>query len=273
MAIQVHFHLLRFAGFVTEEQRQTIVRDAQALLDVHRRLQGRLERVDGDLGWIRDHEDDGNGSDAEQTSPTASAAGVSSSSSSLRPGGSLPRRRFKSSDATVADAARRIASIFMHEAANLEAAYKPFCSTHAEAMDIVKSLSNGFRSEWDAFEQQCMEQLSQRKSPSTRLHLADFLIKPVQRVCKYHILLSKLQKNVPASAASNVVRKIQEALEKLKAVAAAVDEAQQQRALEIATVKIALRIDLQTVSTAALPLLTFASSIRARQLRRAPSRC
>lgn len=337
---QVHFSLLSFARFVTEEQRNIIIRDAARLLDVHRRLVARLKRVDEDLGWIReddelqqtsssssgssDHddndEDDDHAGDQErrdavhafapmgrlslgsaETSMNAlenvlrSTGGGSSASAPTSPVKSSfasylrPRkltvtrtRRFKSSDATVLDAARRISAIYLNEAQNLSEVYRPFCSGHSEAMEVVKLLSSsGSRLEWDAFEAQCTLHLAQRKrkSSSTRLHFADFLIKPVQRICRYPLLFGNLLKNAQNTALAKGVstptlangslnlsghsltseategnqtdhhiQRIKEVLEILKSVAADVDLAQKQRSLEIATVKLARRIEVQNVS-------------------------
>ncbi|KAK9897599.1 hypothetical protein P389DRAFT_59231 [Cystobasidium minutum MCA 4210] len=301
--VEVHFSLLSFARFVTEEQRKIIIRDAARLLDLHRRLQEKLKRVDEDLGWIRedDEQSDWNPpitpSTIDAESPTSEYASVSAytpastttssrspMSASASPKKSRsPARRFKSSDATVLDAARRISAIFANEAQNLSDAYRPFCSGHSEAMEAVKALSTGTsKPEWGAFESQCTAHLASRKrrnstsypSSSSRLHFADFLIKPVQRICRYPLLFGSLVKNAQKTAlmragslrhdsrdltgaglASSLlmgqsadveksIDRIREALQASKTVAAAVDTAQKLRSLEIATVKLARRIEV-----------------------------
>lgn len=305
---------------MTEEQRTIIIRDATRLVDLHRRLQEKLKRVDDDLGWIREDDEDTellslpSPSDADELESPISEYGScaaytpsSESSSSSRQqqyfaAASTPfseksstkaTRRFKSSDATVLDAARRISAIFVNESQNLSDAYRPFCSGHLEAMEVVKVLSSGtMKPEWDAFEAQCTAHLSSRKrrkssafpTSSSRLHFADFLIKPVQRICRYPLLFGNLLKNAQktglakasdqvqryhqrqdsyASTSSGVasallpsattdvsksIDRIREALQTSKVVAAAVDTAQKMRSLEIATVKLARRIEVQSVS-------------------------
>jgi len=219
---QVHFNLLAFASFVTEEQRNIIVRDAVHLLEIHQRLQGKLSRVHEDLGWIREHDE--------------SHDGVAS-----------PSRRFKSSDATVAEAARRVSSIFLNEADKLQEAYRPFCSAHTEAMEITRSLMATHKIEWEAYENQCTQYLYQRQSPSTRLRFVDFIIKPVQQICRYPLLFGNLLKHAPKVEFSRNTDRFREALDMMKSVAKQVDEAQKIRMLEIATVKLALRMDVHTV--------------------------
>lgn len=306
---------------MTEEQRTIIIRDATRLVDLHRRLQEKLKRVDEDLGWIREDDEDSellslpSASDTDELESPVSEYGscatytpsdTSSSSSSRHQqffaaastpfsekSNSKATRRFKSSDATVLDAARRISAIFVNESQNLSDAYRPFCSGHLEAMEVVKVLSSGpMKPEWDAFEAQCTAHLSSRKrrkssafpTSSSRLHFADFLIKPVQRICRYPLLFGNLLKNAQktglakasdqaqryhqlqdsyASASSGVasalspsattdvsksIDRIREALHTSKVVAAAVDTAQKMRSLEIATVKLARRIEVQSVS-------------------------
>lgn len=318
MSLQVHFSLLSFARFITEEQRTIIVRDAARLVDLHRRLQEKLRRVDDDLGWVRE---DGGGeeegisdesnlpspletddTDSSITDEQASTSSTYTPSSPARPyypsrssfsilkRSKISARRFKSSDATVLDAARRISAIFLNEAENLSDAYRPFCSGHSEAMEIVKALStaSATKVEWDIFEAQCTAHLASRRnkkssSSSSRLHFADFLIKPVQRICRYPLLFGSLLKNAQKTAlfkasqqysiardetqstitsfsslspysgtgtdVGKSIERIREALQTAKTVAAAVDHAQKLRSLEIATVKLARRIVVQSVSS------------------------
>ena len=219
---QVHFGLLSYARFVTDEQRDIIVRNAAHLLEIHLRLQAKLQRVDEDLGWIRSHAEYN-----QDGSPSSS-------------------KQFKSSNTTVADAARRISSIFFNEAFMLADAYRPFCSGHKEAVEVIRSEPLS-RIEWDFFEAQCTNQLALRKSNSSRLQFADFLIKPVQRICKYPLLFSNLLKYAPQAEDPKSFEKMTVAFETLKGVAEGVDEAQKQRILEIATVKLALRMDIHAV--------------------------
>lgn len=263
--------------------------------------------MDEDLGWIRE-DDDGHASledtpfsptDTDESRSTTTEERSSPSTStpvtpvrqeyftfnaSHKQASTASKgltRRFKSSDATVLDAARRISAIFINESQNLSQAYQPFCSGHSEAMEVVKTLStSATKSDWDAFESQCTAHLASRRkkrsshdstSSSSRLHFADFLIKPVQRICRYPLLFGSLLKNAQktslgrSSAYSQYsvastpmtgytadvnlsIDRIRQALEIAKEVASGVDHAQKQRSLEVATVKLARRIEVQTVS-------------------------
>ena len=227
---QVHFNLLVFARFVTEEQRSIIVRNAVQILDIHRRLLAKLQRVEEDLGWIRDHEESARSSEDESERKSAYKESV----------------RLKSSDATVADAAKRISAIYLNEAQNLSDAYKPFCSGHLETMEITKMLT-AQRVDWEAFETHCTGLLASRKSASTRLHFADFLIKPVQRICRYPLLFGNLLKAAKKQEENVSIEKIESATSALRVVAREVDEAQRVRNREIVTVKLALRLDVSSV--------------------------
>jgi len=314
-AIKVHFSLLSIARFITEEQRAIIVRNATRLVEIHRRLQDKLRRIDEDLGWIREDIEEQESDESVLPSPVESDAGslvtaqeqnTAAMYTSFSPDSdqryfssshlAMPRkraaattRRFRSSDATVLDAARRISAIFINESECLSDAYQPFCSGHSEAMEVVKLLSTaGTKPEWDTFETQCTAQLASRRrkkpssfsfaSSSSRLHFADFLIKPVQRICRYPLLFASLLKNSQKTSLGRAshtqslkrneafasistmtwrgdisdigrsIDRIREALETAKFVAGRVDHAQKLRSLEVATVKLARRIEVQTVS-------------------------
>ena len=214
--------MLSYARFVSDEQRDLIVRNAAQLLEIHLRLQAKLQRVEEDLGWVRDQEQDD-----EVQLPS-------------------PSKQYASSNATVADAACRVCDIFLDEAHNLLEAYRPFCSDQTEAMETIKAISVS-RLDWDSFEAQCTNQLALRKSGSSRLQFADFLIKPVQRVCKYPLLFGNILKYAPEGQDQTCTHRITEAFEEIKRVAEGVDEAQKQRILEITAVKLALRMDVHDV--------------------------
>ena len=263
--VEVHFASLAVAKFVTAEQKAMIIREAATLLDIHRRLVKRLQRVEGDLGWIRDADEPITFGDLNLA--LADLPG-SRTPSTLRRSTSTPvsptHRRFKSSDATVEDAARRIAAIYVNEAQHLSEAYRPFCSAHPEAAEIVKSIATVNKFDWDAYEARCSIALEARGSLSARLLFADFLIKPIQRLCRYPLLFANILKYAPSlqrrpfsmhgdlveatETESMSVNRIREALTTYKRVATEVDTAQRQRSLAICTVKLALRMDVQNVS-------------------------
>lgn len=141
--------------------------------------------------------------------------------------------------------------------------YEEFCSGHPEALDVIRKVQS--LPEWDMFERRCAvvaaDELSDERVKGTapvhvrrhstddpkaardlprisKLTMRDFLIKPVQRICRYPLILQQLQSdNVPSSPTSssriygeNITS---QALEAMKIVAAKVDEAR--RKTDIAT--------------------------------------
>lgn len=114
-------------------------------------------------------------------------------------------------------------------------------------MEVTKILSSQ-KLDWDAFETNCTGLLATRKSASTRLHFADFLIKPVQRICRYPLLFANLLKSARKQEILLPLERMEMTAAAFKDVAAEVDEAQRIRNREIVTVKLALRLDVQNVS-------------------------
>ena len=93
-----------------------------------------------------------------------------------------------------------------------------YCSNHPQAVVRLQRIANR------AFSKFC-EQLS--TAPESRnLGLSHFLIKPVQRICKYPLLLRELIKNTEEGHPDR--RDLDEALLRIETVVAIVNEAARQ---------------------------------------------
>jgi len=66
-------------------------------------------------------------------------------------------------------------------------------------------------------------------SKQPRLHLMDYLIKPVQRICKYPLLLRQLILRSPCVEFSEVTMVVKDAIQVMRDVASSVDEARRKR--------------------------------------------
>lgn len=69
----------------------------------------------------------------------------------------------------------------------------------------------------------------QADSKQPRLHLMDYLIKPVQRICKYPLLLRQLILRSPCVEFSEVTVVVKDAIQVMRDVAFSVDEARRKR--------------------------------------------
>ncbi|KAJ3041239.1 cytochrome c oxidase subunit 1, partial [Rhizoclosmatium hyalinum] len=97
-------------------------------------------------------------------------------------------------------------------------AYTTYCSNYPLAMKIVTKL--GVDEKFGELIKQFVE------DPTSRgLSLESFLIKPIQRICKYPLLLRELMKHTPKTMAD--YPELEKALEKMESLATRVNEASQ----------------------------------------------
>ncbi|KAI9343518.1 hypothetical protein BDR26DRAFT_858236 [Obelidium mucronatum] len=112
----------------------------------------------------------------------------------------------------------QIADVFLESNDIWVEAYTVYCSNYPLAMKIVTKLMAD-----DKFKQ-LMQQLT--TSPTSRgLSLESFLIKPVQRICKYPLLLRELLKHTVKTSID--YPELEKALENMESLAAKVNEATQ----------------------------------------------
>ncbi|KIO30177.1 hypothetical protein M407DRAFT_20645 [Tulasnella calospora MUT 4182] len=162
--------------------------------------------------------------------------------------------------------------------------YEAYCSGHSEALNVIRNLQ-ARPSDWDAYEQRCATLVSGamvfqpairrrhstdsmrlfgshpetavNRSTMSRLRLIDFLIKPVQRICKYPLLLSQLQEtmataNLPSTADVDLVSLLGFALGTMKHVVGQVDEARKHRETMIRSSQILSRVEPHPVLSPSL---------------------
>ncbi|GAA5894581.1 uncharacterized protein JCM6883_002143 [Sporobolomyces salmoneus] len=293
--VKVYFQTLPFLTLLSLSEVEAIVRNAEALLELHERIFDRIELVEQELRW-RD-EEEGEGEAATF------------------------KKQWK-----VRKAAQKIAKVFVNELPNFHL-YNDFCARHSEAMDITRRLSN--RPEWEAYERQCalrvatqgdMTPLASRtnsasaspffssiplpplstsvplsstpseqtdspadsptmstsalpvsssvpssSAPSlanrsrSKLRFSDFAIAPIQRIMRYPMVFGSLAKYCEEgedSVGSDDENEVKLAYQGLKKVADAVDEAKREREGEIRTRIVANRMEFQsTVSSAFCDIL------------------
>ncbi|GAA6011460.1 hypothetical protein JCM11491_002794 [Sporobolomyces phaffii] len=290
--VKVYFQTLPFLTLLSNHEVEAIVRNAEALLELHERISGRIEMVEQELCW-RDGEGEGESGNV--------------------------KKQWK-----IRKAAQKIAKVFVNELPNFHL-YDDFCARHAEAMDITRRLSA--RPEWEAYERQCALRVASQgditplasrsnsasaspffptvplpplssslpdsaspiertdspaESPTTsisalpisssvpsssaslasrsraKLRFSDFAIAPIQRIMRYPMVFGSLAKYCEDDEAigSDHNDEVQAALWGLKKVAGAVDDAKREREGEIRTRIVANRMEFQsTVSTAFCDIL------------------
>lgn len=113
--------------------------------------------------------------------------------------------------------------------------YEEFCAGHSHAMALLRSYANTKTTQWTAFEKFCSDKLdpplpsttapssSSTRTNKHRLTFQDYLIMPVQRICKYPLLLSAAFNSIPSSSHTTRLQLQQKAMEAMKGVIMAVD--------------------------------------------------
>ncbi|KAL7005436.1 hypothetical protein EMMF5_004990 [Cystobasidiomycetes sp. EMM_F5] len=198
--VEVYFSELASASFISTGQRCAIVRNASQLLELHQILVKEI----------------GNATIEYRTLSKAQ---------NLDTAGRLLNKVVKIMDAFL-DAFKLMRSV-----------YSDFCSTHAEAMDVLKTtFSNRFQSA--EFEKRCSYALHHNSRLQNKLDLVDYLIKPIQRICRYPLLFQALLKHAPAEHATIIAQAYRAAAQN----ATSVDEAQKQQDLLNMSKKLAERM-------------------------------
>ncbi|GHJ88670.1 hypothetical protein NliqN6_5072 [Naganishia liquefaciens] len=182
--------------------------------------------------------------------------------------------------------ARKVAAVFVEDASGFDM-YDKYCSGSAAAMNIIREVQH--RPEWSAFEKRCRIVIATRSNitlqqvlaednhnfrpelmpPPTvssipsRLMLRDLLILPVQRICRYSLVLSTLVSTwAPPSPAReglfhlrselDVGVDIERALDVMQESAARANIANQRSTVLARTATIARRLDYHPIVTRSL---------------------
>ncbi|KAJ1949941.1 hypothetical protein FBU59_000918 [Linderina macrospora] len=131
---------------------------------------------------------------------------------------------------------RAVAKLFTSEAHGFEA-YVEYCTKYHKLCDILDSLEAD--PGWTGFLSQVQTQIDEH-SGRRRLALRDFLIKPVQRICKYPLFLKDLIKHTHRETDSTTYTELVNALDVVRGVCERIDEEQKRtEALKLRRVLIA----------------------------------
>ncbi|KAJ1949149.1 hypothetical protein EC988_004888, partial [Linderina pennispora] len=117
---------------------------------------------------------------------------------------------------------RSVAKLFTSERHGFEA-YIEYCTKYHKMCDILDALEAD--AGWTGFLAQVQEQIDGH-SGRRRLALRDFLIKPVQRICKYPLFLQDLIKHTDREAEPETFRALERALESVRNVCMRIDNEQ-----------------------------------------------
>lgn len=156
---------------------------------------------------------------------------------------------------TLDSVTKEIANLFVREVPSFSL-YSDYCAGSMEATGIVSDITH--RVDYEAFEKRCQYITSTTVQASlqdilynkpgeasrTRLRFKDILIAPIQRVCRYPLLLASLLADVNREAPTNdVVQSVEAAQAVMRAVAENADDARLRKEAELKTARIADRID------------------------------
>jgi hypothetical protein len=158
------------------------------------------------------------------------------------------------------------------------AMYQFFCSRHAEALELLRSCD---RNEWETYERDCALAVASSSPPSSnpssssvpssastpdaastacpasdesrlgRLRLHDYAIKPIQRICRYPLVLGQLLKFLEEAGVREDGRGLaglKKAVEMTRKAAERVDRARRSREIECKTLLLASRMEGSAVS-------------------------
>ncbi|KAJ2454130.1 hypothetical protein EV183_001732 [Coemansia sp. RSA 2336] len=115
------------------------------------------------------------------------------------------------------------ARLFSAEASSF-AVYIDYCGSYHWLCDFLEQLKAD--AAWSKFTSDFQQRMN-AYSDNRRLGVRDFLIKPVQRICKYPLFLKELLKYTDEYAESDTFYELHEALAHLKGVCEGVDQVQQ----------------------------------------------
>ena len=104
-------------------------------------------------------------------------------------------------------------------------AYSEFCSLHDTALVLVNEWKKDTR--WNAFLDDAVAKMNAASSVSNKLQFKDYFIKPVQRICRYPLMLKEISKLTPDGTSEST--RLESVLNMMKSVASDVDEAKRQR--------------------------------------------
>lgn len=150
---------------------------------------------------------------------------------------------------------RQMAELFVREASSF-ALYNDYCAGSLPATTAVRDIAD--RVDYEVFEKRCqyissataqasLEQILANHTPQpcrARLRFKDILISPIQRVCRYPLLLASLLADVQRDPPpSDVVSSVDAALAVMRNAAESADDARQRREAELKTAAVIERLE------------------------------
>ncbi|OZJ06245.1 hypothetical protein BZG36_00842 [Bifiguratus adelaidae] len=95
------------------------------------------------------------------------------------------------------ESVRAVANVFVSRGKDFRV-YRDYCAFHNEALELVYEYRT--RPEWTTLMKECCANIPET-SNGGRLQLTDYMIKPVQRICRYHLLLREILKSTSEDSA------------------------------------------------------------------------
>ncbi|GMK58737.1 hypothetical protein CspeluHIS016_0601790 [Cutaneotrichosporon spelunceum] len=156
---------------------------------------------------------------------------------------------------TLDSVTKDLANLFVREVPSFRL-YSDYCAGSMVAAGVVSDMSH--RLEYEAFEKRCQHITSGSTQASlqemlynkpgcpcrTRLRFKDILIAPIQRVCRYPLLLASLLADINREAPPNdVVQSVEAAQAVMRAVAENADDARLRKEAELKTARVAERLE------------------------------
>ncbi|KAI8393577.1 Dbl homology domain-containing protein, partial [Radiomyces spectabilis] len=122
-----------------------------------------------------------------------------------------------------------IANLFLH-LNQCFLLYTSYCDRHTDALDLCIEYRS--KPEWTLFLKECaaVDPMQSPSNPSVankRLHFEDYLIKPVQRICRYPLLFREILRNTPSETEEHIL--LREVLRKMQAILTDIDQQKYQR--------------------------------------------
>lgn len=110
----------------------------------------------------------------------------------------------------------QVARCFLTMMSKLEGVYLPFCSQHDTALETLATIKKSHPYQLQTFVDEC------RGKMNTKLEIQDFLIKPVQRICKYPLLMKEILKGTIPNTPDYF--EMTEAFDKIRVLVSAINE-------------------------------------------------
>lgn len=131
--------------------------------------------------------------------------------------------------------------------------YADFCAKHEDAMVLLRQYEVS-RIDWEAYQNNCAMQVAMRFPASAlnigaRLRIRDYAIKPIQRICRYPMMLIALEKlvNEGSEGEAEAARAVKKATEAVKDAADEVNAAKAQMEIERKSALVARRLEIPQV--------------------------